>query len=160
MIFGDVASGKSTFSKKLGKTLDIPITHLDEVMGELGRADKVRIGEYIQNVIDSDSWIIEGNAFTKDKNKRIESADIIYVFESSRLITFWRWLKRALRARYHNKEILGGATDEFKFSYYIPYIFWKFPPRREKAKEYALFLAKRVVSISSYKQANDIINAV
>lgn len=157
MIFGDVASGKSTFSSELGKVLSLPVVHLDEVMATIGRERRSDIGEYIASLVTEPDWIIEGNAFTKDRQKRLDSADRIYVFESIPLVTFWRFVKRVLKAKLLNIRVLGGAMESLKLSYYVPYIFVKFPKRRNDAKLYAQSLGKKIVVIKSHAEANSVL---
>lgn len=153
MIFGDVASGKSTISDKLGEKLGLPVLHLDEVMAKLGREQKAHIREYIQNEADNPSWIIEGNAFTKDPSYRIEQADVVIVFAMNRMLTFLRHLRRSIRVRMGLEAKVGGVTGDLKLGYYVPYIFWKFPARRRQAHQKALALGKRVLVVRNFKQA-------
>ena len=81
MIFGETASGKSTFAEGLGQATDLPVEHLDEISDEIGRNNREEIGEYIRNLADKEEWIIEGNAFTKDATHRLDRATKIFVFD-------------------------------------------------------------------------------
>ena len=47
MVFGDMSSGKSTFSVKLGQKLNIPVIHLDWVSEQIGRGKDKEIGNFI-----------------------------------------------------------------------------------------------------------------
>ena len=51
LVIGDSAGGKSTFAKKLGKKLSLPVIHPDEVMDLIGREDKESIQQFIKNEI-------------------------------------------------------------------------------------------------------------
>jgi adenylate kinase family enzyme len=153
MIFGDVASGKSTVSDKLGGKLGLPVLHLDEVMAKLGREQKAHIRDFIKDEADKPDWIIEGNAFTKDPSYRIEKADVVIVFAMSRLATFMRHARRTMRVRMGLETKAGGVTGDLRLGYYVPYIFWKFPARRQKAHQKALELGKQVLVVHNFKQA-------
>ena len=48
MVFGDYASGKSTFSIKLGKKLNIPVIHLDRASELIGRGKNKEIAAFIR----------------------------------------------------------------------------------------------------------------
>jgi len=157
MMFGDAASGKSTISNKLGESLGLPVLHLDEAMAKLGREQKADIREYIHNEANKADWIIEGNAFTKDPTYRIEQADIVVVFAMNRMMTFLRHVRRSARVRLGKESKAGGNTGDLNLGYYVPYIFWKFPGRRQQAHQKALELNKRVFVVHSFKQGLDLI---
>lgn len=152
MIFGDVASGKSTISKKLGAHLGLPVLHLDEVMMKLGRDQKAHIKDYIHQEADKADWIIEGNAFTKDKSYRIERADVVIMFAANRFVTLYRHMRRVWRVR-HGREVMhGGASGDFKLNYYIPYTLWHFPHRRRQAEQRVIAAGKQIIVVRSFDE--------
>lgn len=151
MIIGDIASGKSTFAKKLGARLTLPVLHLDEVMETMGRTNRDAIGTFIRKEADKNDWIIDGNAFTKDKTYRIERADTMIVFSARPMVTFFRHCFRWWKMK-TNKELRIGAQDSrLNLRYYIPYIFRLFPKRKQEAIDYALSLKKKVIIINNLK---------
>lgn len=153
MIFGDSASGKSTFASKLGKKLDIPVIHLDEIMAKVGRDKKKDVLETIKTEVIKPEWIIEGNAFTKDKTERIAAADSIIVFDFNRFISLIHHIARSLRIRRGVEQQKSGVTGEFNLKYYIPYTLWRFPGRKQAAIERATASGKPVVLFHSRKDA-------
>lgn len=64
-IIGSVGSGKTTLAKTLSSKLNIPFYELDNVVwkrhksGDIRRSDEKR-DEYLNKIINSDSWIVEG----------------------------------------------------------------------------------------------------
>lgn len=64
-VIGLPGSGKSTFAAKLGRTLGIPVHHLDRHMFEpCGK--KKDIQEFIEiqkTILDEETWIVEGCSF-------------------------------------------------------------------------------------------------
>jgi adenylate kinase family enzyme len=64
-IIGSVGSGKTTLARTLSSKLDIPFYELDNVVwkrdksGDIRRSEEKR-DEYLNNIINSDAWIIEG----------------------------------------------------------------------------------------------------
>lgn len=157
MIFGDAASGKSTFSVKLGRKLGLPVLHLDEVMQKLGRENKAAVAEYIRQEADKPDWIIEGNAFTKDKRYRIGRAELVIVFASNRLVTLARHVRRYFRVRSGREQAVGGVGNELKLGYYIPYTLWHFPRRRRTAVEAARAQGKQIIVVRSRRGAQKLL---
>jgi adenylate kinase family enzyme len=154
VIIGDAATGKSTFAARLGSILNLSVIHLDELMFEIGKKDKKAITEGIKSEVDKKSWIIEGNAFTKDPDYRIKNADKIYVFDFHRVRSFFNHLKRSTRIKLGLEKPKGGNTGYLNLKYYVPYIFTKFPKRKYSAVELARAHGKKIIVFRSRKEVN------
>ena len=82
IIIGCPGSGKSTFSLKLSKLLDIPIYHLDNIYW---KADKTTItrdefDQRLDEILAKDIWIIDGN-YLRTMETRIKEADTVYFLD-------------------------------------------------------------------------------
>lgn len=157
MIFGDSASGKSTFAHELGNKLNVPVLHLDRMMDNIGRENGEQIKNVIEEYCNKDEWIIEGNAFTKDPDSRIEKADTVYVFKTLPIITLFRHIKRFFKIRLGQERRRGSSDTRLNLIYFIPYIFIKFPKRRDRAISLAKKKVKNIVTIKSYQDAQRIL---
>ena len=153
MIFGDVSTGKSTFAQQLSKKLSLPVIHLDEIMKQIGREDRENVGKKNKSLVDKKNWVMDGNAFTKDKEYRIRQADQIIVFDASPWDTFAKHLMRWSRIRLGLTKAVGGHDDGLNLVYYVPYIFFKFPERKKAAILLAESLGKKVIIIKNREQA-------
>jgi adenylate kinase family enzyme len=155
MIFGDSGAGKSTFAKKLGKKSGLPVLHLDEVMETLGREDKKAIGAFIEKETQKAKWIIDGNAFTKDTHARIKAADLIIVFDINRFKALWSHARRYMQKRLgkHGPSI-AGESAQLNLPYYVPYILWQFPGRKQAAIQRVIDHNKKLIFVKSHKQAD------
>lgn len=151
MIFGDTASGKSSFAEKLARIENLPVLHLDRIMDDIGRNDRRGIGEHIKDAASEPKWIIEGNAFTKDADYRIKQADRIYVFDFSRFATLANHLRRYVKIRGRKETRKGSDSIELNLRYFIPYIFIKFPPRKRRALQLAQSQGKDIVVFRRYR---------
>lgn len=151
MIFGDSASGKSSFAEQLASRFDVPLLHLDMIMDELGRADKASISQFIRDEANKEHWIIEGNAFTKDPEFRIKQADIIFIFDYNRFVTLKNHVVRYFKIRFGKEKRKGSRDIKLNLSYFLPYILYKFPPRKRAAKKLALSLGKEVIVFKRYR---------
>ena len=63
MIFGRPGSGKSTFAHDLHKITGLPLHHLDKHFFTRNwvERDKQEFLDIQQSIVDTDSWIIDGN---------------------------------------------------------------------------------------------------
>lgn len=155
MIFGDSGAGKSTFAQKLGKHISVDVIHLDEVMEKLGRQDKAAIGAYIAAETSKAKWIMDGNAFTKDKHARIAAADLIIVFDINRFKALASHIVRYIKLKTGiQKAAAGGHSTKLNLPYYVPYILWQFPGRKQEAIERATKSGKPMMFVKSHRQAD------
>ncbi len=157
MIFGDSGAGKSTFAKKLGEKLALPVLHLDEVMETMGREDKKAIGAFIEKETQKAKWIMDGNAFTKDTHARIKAADVIIVFDINRFKALWSHIRRYASKKLAKRASIGGESQKLNLPYYIPYILWQFPGRKNAAIHRAAEHNKKVIFVKNRKQANKLV---
>lgn len=104
-LIGLPGSGKSTFASKLGKILDIPVHHLDRHMFEPGgkKRDKLEFIEAQKAILNEKAWIVEGCSFSTFE-MRFATADVVIYFHFSRLVCFWRLIKRV----FNYKSDFGG----------------------------------------------------
>lgn len=158
MIFGDTASGKSSFAEKLASTKNLPLIQLDRMMENIGRKERRSIGARIKEEASKPNWIIEGNAFTKDPDYRISQADKIYVFDFNRFTTLVNHIKRYTKLRSHKETRRGSDSADLNLKYFIPYILFKFPPRKKEALRLANSLGKDVIIFKNYKNIDKFLN--
>ncbi|MCR8656636.1 DNA topology modulation protein [Paenibacillus endoradicis] len=102
MIIGSPGSGKSTFSRKLGDALNLPVYHLDLYFWQPGWV-QTPVDEWTvfnEDLVMHDKWIIDGY-YGKTLDIRMQAADVIILFDLSPWITTYRVIKR--RIQYHGK---------------------------------------------------------
>lgn len=104
-IVGLPGSGKSTFASKLGKTLNIPVHHLDRHMFEPDgkKRDKQEFIAIQKAMLNEEAWVVEGCSFSTFE-MRFATADVLIYFHFSRLICFLRLFKRI----FNYKKEFGG----------------------------------------------------
>ncbi len=94
-IIGLPGSGKSTFATLLGKTLDIPVHHLDKHVFEKDgkKKDKEEFLLIERSMTKEEAWVIEGCSLSTLETRFARATDVIY-FRFPRLLCLWRILKR------------------------------------------------------------------
>jgi broad-specificity NMP kinase len=97
MIFGIPGSGKSTFALRLSHLLNLPLFHLDKYFFTSGWQER-KYEEFLaiqKEIVEQDSWIIDGNA-TRSLEIRYKEADVVIYFRFNRLLCFYRVFKRLI----------------------------------------------------------------
>jgi adenylate kinase family enzyme len=98
-IIGSVGSGKTTLAKKLSMKLNVPFYELDNVVwkrqksGDIRRTDE-EIKEYVNSIIQSDTWIIEGVHNEDWVASSFHNADLIIYLDTKYSIRNYRIIKR------------------------------------------------------------------
>jgi adenylate kinase family enzyme len=124
-LIGLPGSGKSTFAKKLGKILNIPVHHLDtHQFQSIGKKrDKQEFIAIQKTLLDEDAWIVEGCSFSTFE-MRFAKADILIYFHFNRLLCFFRLFKRIFNYR---KEFGGLQKVTFEILKYT----WNFDKEKK-----------------------------
>ncbi|WP_181347424.1 AAA family ATPase [Thalassobacillus sp. CUG 92003] len=98
-IIGSVGSGKTTLAKALSETFTIPFFEIDNIVwkrypsGDIRRTEQER-DDYLQEIIQSERWIIEGvhnEAWVADSFRK---ADLIIFLDPTYSIRTYRIIKR------------------------------------------------------------------
>lgn len=94
-VIGSGGSGKSTFSRKLGNILNLPVYHLDTMYWNPGwiETPKDKWESVVRELADNDQWIIDGN-YRSTMDIRLNSADTIIFLNMSTLLCTYRIIKR------------------------------------------------------------------
>lgn len=113
-VVGSVASGKTTFTKKLSKHLSIDGTHLDELVhikdesnkkwGNIRRPDD-EIDCLFQSILKRPTWIVE-DAGRVMFNEAMVQADVIVHLDPSRLVRKFRITSRFIKQKLGLEECL------------------------------------------------------
>lgn len=154
-IIGPVGSGKSTFSKKLSKKLNIKEYELDKVVwddenGNVKRTDE-EVEKLFNGILETDSWIIEDVGRNKFKNGR-EKADIIYYIKLSKIKSYFRVIKRWFKQRFGIEEYNYPPTFS-QLLYFISIVKSYYKKERTLLKELEEFKTK-VIFINKKKMKN------
>ncbi|NKE08006.1 shikimate kinase [Mesobacillus selenatarsenatis] len=103
-IIGSVGSGKTTLAKELSSKLDMPYYELDNVVwirnksGDIRRTEQER-KEYLNSIMQSESWIIEGVHNEDWVSNCFRSADLIIFLDTKYSIRTYRIIKRFLKQK-------------------------------------------------------------
>lgn len=88
-------AGKSTFARKLGEKLEMPVHHLDSYYWKAGWVErkKEEFRDKQRQLVKEDAWIIEGN-YASSMEIRLAEADTFIYLELPLRVCLYRALKR------------------------------------------------------------------
>lgn len=120
-IIGPVGSGKTTLSKKLSIKYNIKSYELDKVAwdddnGNIKRNDE-EIAKIFNQILETDSWIIEDVGRSKFKKGR-EEANTIYYIKLSKFSAYLRVTKRWIKQKFGREMYNAKPTLKQLFYYY------------------------------------------
>ena len=122
-VFGKPGSGKSTFSKNLASATGIKLHALDSIVYKANgdQVDKKTYDEKHENILSSDSWIVDGFGPIESFNQRLEVADTLIYIDLPYVISYWFVTKRLLKGLVTKPEgwpdgssILKGTLESYR----------------------------------------------
>lgn len=131
IVIGSSGSGKSTLSRKLSKSLDLPVYHLDAlfwkpnwVMTEPDEQEKIQ-----KSLLEKSDWIIDGN-YTGILDERLKTADTVIFLDLPRRVCFYRVFKRLFQNLGKTRPDMGKDCKERISFTFLKYI-WNYPKYRK-----------------------------
>ncbi len=164
-VFGKPGSGKSTVSKGLASATGIPLHQLDSIVykqnGDL--VDRDTYDKAHDNILASDSWIIDGFGPMPSFTKRLDVADTLIYIDLPYAVSYWFVTKRLLKGLFVKPEgwpdgssILKGTLESYKFLKLSPK-FWNddFLQKLEQlSKNKSLHVIRSLSELNSFIQIN------
>jgi adenylate kinase family enzyme len=129
LVIGSGGAGKSTFSRRLGKALDLEVIHLDARYWHPGWVEtlKPEWRRMVEELVTRDSWIMDGN-YSGTFDIRFEACDTAIFLDVPRLICVWRLLKRkALYRSVGRPDMAQGCGEKLSLEF-IRWV-WDYPTR-------------------------------
>ena len=109
-VVGAGGAGKSTFSRRLGSALALPVVDLDRAFAGAAPAERAAI---VGGLIQDARWILDGDHLPTQP-ARFAAADTVVFLDLATVVCCWRLARRALanrgarRARGTAQQPLGG----------------------------------------------------
>ena len=110
---GAGGAGKSTFSRRLGSALGLPVVDLDRVFAGAAPAKRAAL---VAELIQGERWILDGDHLPTQP-ARFAAADAVVFLDLSTVVCFWRLVRRAVanrgarRAQGTAQHPLGGRWE-------------------------------------------------
>lgn len=133
MVIGvSAGAGKSTFARRLGGVMDLPVHHLDAHFWKPGwvESEEKEFRQRQEELVKSERWVIEGN-YSSSMDIRLHACDGLIQLELPLWLCLWRVLKR--RIQYRNKtrpDMAPGCPEKLDFAF-LKFIVTTYYGRRE-----------------------------
>ncbi len=124
IVIGNMASGKTTFSKALAEKLNLPLVHLDKIFwcGKWHHISKENFDKILEEELQKDSWIIDGN-YNRTIPRRLKECDTVFYFDLPIITCLWNSTKRVIKNYGKTRDDMGGYCperfDKHKFELYL-----------------------------------------
>ena len=116
MVFGKPGSGKSALSKSLAAATGIKLHQLDSIVyksnGEM--VERKTYDRQHEDILSSNSWIIDGFGPVDSFNLRLEAADTLIYIDLPYVISYWFVTKRLLKGLLATPEGWPDGSSIFK----------------------------------------------
>jgi adenylate kinase family enzyme len=118
-IIGNAGGGKSTLARKIGKALDLPVTHVDSIQyrSEWQRTPTAECDRILDAAAQADRWVIDGFGSDALIEQRINIADTVVFVDFPLWRHYWWAGKRQWAARHGQRSELPENCPEFSFAH-------------------------------------------
>lgn len=152
LVIGSGGAGKSTFARRLGSSLRLPVVHLDAHYWNPGwvEPDPQSWSAAMDQLLLAERWIIDGN-YSGTLPARLAACDTVVFLDLPRWLCLWRVVNRALRYRGETRpDMAAGCPEQLTWAF-LRWV-WGFPTRsRPKVLELLASQAggRRVIHLRS-----------
>ena len=149
LVIGSGGAGKSTFARRLGEKLGLPVIHLDRVYWRSGWVEppKEEWRRTVEELCAGGGWVMDGN-YSGTLDVRLAACDAVVFLDLPRTVCLFRVVKRALRYRGTSRPDMGEGCREQLDKEFLKFLLWVWDyPRRSRPK-----VLERLEELSGSKQ--------
>ncbi len=163
MVVGNAGAGKSTFARRLGDTLALPVIHLDSHFWRPGWQipEPTAWRQQLAALAASPAWIMDGN-YINTLDIRMPRADTLVWLDHPRGICLPRVLVRTIRGYGRTRpDLAEGCPDRFDIAF-LRYV-WTFPVKQHPRIEAGIERSGahlRVIRVGGDRDAEDLLASV
>lgn len=161
VVIGSGGSGKSTFSRELGRATGLPVIHLDREFWRPGWEETPRDewNARVAELLAGESWIMDGN-FGGTREMRMQAADTIIFLDLPRRVCLYRILKRTVKYYGRSRPDMTEGCNEKLDIKFIGWV-WNYKNRSRKRLlgELDGIGDKRVIILKNQRQVKEFLAA-
>jgi adenylate kinase family enzyme len=136
LLIGSGGAGKSTFARRLGERLGLPVIHLDREYWGAGWVEtpKDEWRRTVEEMCERDSWVMDGN-YSGTLDVRLAACDAVVFLDLPRTVCTLRVIKRSLKYRNSSRPDMGEGCREQLDREFLKFLLWVWNyPRRSRPK--------------------------
>lgn len=129
LVIGSAGAGKSTFARRLGPLLRLPVIHLDACFWKAGWVETPKDVwlETVEELLARAAWVMDGN-YSGTLAVRLRACDAVIFIDLPRSLCLWRVLKRVVMYRRESRpDMAEGCSEKFDFKFLL--WVWGYPKR-------------------------------
>jgi adenylate kinase family enzyme len=129
LVIGSGGAGKSTFARRLGARLRLPVIHLDKAFWRAGWVEtpKDEWRRTVEELCAGGAWVMDGN-YSGTLDVRLAACDSVVFLDLPRTLCLWRVLKRALIYRGTSRpDVAEGCHEHLNMEFFL--WVWNYPKR-------------------------------
>ena len=157
VVVGSGGSGKSTFSRELGRVTGIPVIHLDREYWRPGweETPKDEWKARVADMLEGERWIMDGN-FGGTREMRMQAADTIIFLDLPRRVCLYRILKRTLKYYGRSRpDMAEGCPERLDLEFVMWVWNYKHRSRKRLLAELEGLEEKSVIILRNQRQVSD-----
>lgn len=142
LVIGSGGAGKSTFARRLGERLRLPVIHLDRLYWQPGWVEppKDEWRRQVEELCAEEFWIMDGN-YSGTLDVRLAACDTAIFLDLPRVLCVWRVLKRTLMYRYRRRpDMAEGCREKLN----VEFLLWVWNYRKRSRPKVLKRLAEHV----------------
>ncbi|MEN8076607.1 DNA topology modulation protein [Clostridioides difficile] len=161
IVIGCGGAGKSTFSRKISKKLNIPVYHLDKIFWNKGwiETQREKFDNDVKEILTKDKWIIDGN-YLRTLDMRAEKADTIIFINMPTYLCLYRIIKR--RLMYIGKsrpDMAEGCPEGIDFDFFKWVLTYNKKIRPNILTKLKSYKDKKIIIFNNRKDIKDFIKS-
>jgi adenylate kinase family enzyme len=133
LVIGSGGAGKSTFARRLGERLGLPVIHLDRLYWRPGWVEtpEDEWRRKVEELCAGESWVMDGN-YSGTLDVRLAACDTVVFLDLPRTLCLWRVLKRAIIYWGASRpDVAEGCHENLNMEFFL--WVWNYP-RRSRPK--------------------------
>lgn len=157
VVIGSGGSGKSTFSRELGRVTGIPVIHLDREYWRPGweETPKDEWKARVADMLEGERWIMDGN-FGGTREMRMQAADTIIFLDLPRRVCLYRILKRTFKYYGRSRpDMAEGCLERLDLEFVMWVWNYKHRSRKRLLAELEGLEEKSVMILRNQRQVSD-----
>jgi adenylate kinase family enzyme len=131
LVIGPCGAGKSTLSTELGRRLNLPVFHMDQLNWNPGwvESGKDEIRDKLAGIVATDRWLIDGT-YGGTLGERLVRADAVVYLDYPIRLCVARLLRRIWTYRGRTRpDMTEGCPERFDLAFLIYLLRWNSGPR-------------------------------